>query len=281
MRAEVLSAEMFWVIRQDDLFFYIWSAIQLVLLIEIAFVTPFRTAFTICAPWGSFLFNVDLFIDTYFLIDIALNFFIVETDHHGVMEYTHAAIARRYLRGCFVPDSISSAPTSFVILFAGAESLGEHRLFLRVLRFVRLFKLVKLIRFKEKVGRLVVDAEDEHIRSTLVAVQGAMNTLKYILMLLYLAHLLTCCWYAAGCTAEWDEDNGFMEGWVVQEGWYEYESEGHNTCLDGQRMPIEEVCSECVAIDHLSAMDQRVLWECGVEGCLGHRGDPLASFNGF
>ena len=176
------------------------------------------------------------------------------------MEYTHAAIARRYLRGWFVPDFISSIPTSFIILFAGAESLGEHRFFLRVLRFVRLFKLVKLVRFKEKVARLAVDAEDEHLRSTLVAVEGVLNTLKYILMLLYLAHLLTCCWYAAGCTTEWDDDDGLMEGWVVQEGWYESEGDLKEICLDGQSVPDELICSECVALDRLSAVEQE---HCG------------------
>ena len=256
-RAKGLSEELHCAVATNSPVYLAWSATQLVLLCTIALLTPMRTAFGVCAPWGSTLFSVDLFIDTFFLCDIVLNFFVIDEDSDGIRDFTHSMIARRYLRGWFMVDSVSSIPVSYIVLIMGHHI--PHGMFLRALRFIRLFKLVKLMRIKQKVSHLAVDVEDDRMRNTLGVLEGTLNICKYIFSLVYLTHILTCLWYAAGCSVEYTEEDGRLDGWVIVNGWWgaHLEQEGITECLDGAIAPPVEVCPfDCFPIDATSAHDR-------------------------
>jgi CRP-like cAMP-binding protein len=279
MRARQLSNELAWSVHHDDALFMAWSATQLALLMFIAVVTPLRVAFGVCAPWGSALFTSDLVTDSFFLVDIVLHFFVVEEDRNGIVDYTHSAIALRYLKSWFVLDLVSSIPVSFIILWAGSSGGfglgGDHRFYLRVLRFIRLFKLVKLMHVKQKLTKLTVYIDDERLRRIILLLQSVLNVGKYVCMLFYMLHVMACCWYAAGCTTEYTEEDGLLEGWVIQSGWYSIPpptllqpdeasavsvsdaEQALEVCQDGALMPAAPTCArDCFALDLTSAADQ-------------------------
>ena len=197
-RARALADEMPCIIEADCWQWSMWCVMQLLLVLYIAVVTPLRVAFSVCAPWGSVFFSMDMFIDTYFIADIFLNFLVAET-HDGIIEHDLRMIRQRYLSKWFIPDVLSSIPISYFTLAIQAAGQSEAKVpGFKMLRFLRLFKLVKLVKAQKSLKKLAVDTDNAKMRTFYSAVGDTMGLLKYGFYVLYIAHILSCGWYMAG-----------------------------------------------------------------------------------
>lgn len=95
------------------------DAFSFILLLIISLYIPFVISFDI--DLSSDFDNFELFIDIWFIFEIAANFFTGYYDK-GLLIMSRKKIILRYLRGWFIVDIISSSP----LLFLEFLDIQEH-----------------------------------------------------------------------------------------------------------------------------------------------------------
>ena len=146
------------VFNPESRIYMLWEGLMAPFIAWAALVTPTELAFfaddngwrclgSDCASSAVLMFALNRFVDGYFLLDMAVVFNTAIFDpKRSRWILSHAAIARRYLRGWFALDVLSILP--YELLDAGA--FRSFRL-LRALKVLRLLKLLRVAR----VGRLL------------------------------------------------------------------------------------------------------------------------------
>jgi hypothetical protein len=168
-----------------------WDLAQFVALLYIVFVIPLRVGFAEEVPLLSAAFIIDLNIDLYFIIDIYINLNTAVWLESGVLETNIRVVRKRYLKGWFVLDFLSSFPLTYVLLIGrliAGDTRGERNGYQRLLR---LAKVARLSRFR----RVIKKYEDNGAIGDVTPYLGTVATV-FIVMLS--GHLLTCTWYYAG-----------------------------------------------------------------------------------
>jgi hypothetical protein len=95
-----------WIVSETSKGRVFWDVLQVVLILYVAIAVPYRIWNSIDPrPW-EFTFVVDVFVDIFFILDIALNFNTAVV-HKGDLKYKRADIASESND----PDSIPSIPT--------------------------------------------------------------------------------------------------------------------------------------------------------------------------
>ena len=109
---------------------------------------------------------------------------------------------RNHLRRFFV-DVVASLPMTYIALIVAAvegkevtQDKGSR--ILKATRIIRLAKMLRVARLKRIVGR----------HASLVEFTAYVNSLFTFIAILYVAHLVACCWYLVGTISE--------ESWVFK-----------------------------------------------------------------
>eukprot|EP00242_Pyramimonas_sp_CCMP2087_P007288 CAMPEP_0198207028 /NCGR_PEP_ID=MMETSP1445-20131203/10522_1 /TAXON_ID=36898 /ORGANISM="Pyramimonas sp., Strain CCMP2087" /LENGTH=895 /DNA_ID=CAMNT_0043879923 /DNA_START=635 /DNA_END=3319 /DNA_ORIENTATION=+ len=160
-----------------------WDLGMIVVLIAIAYITPFEVAFL--APDYNLIFYFNRFVDVGFFIDIFLNFHLGYLHPSTkLMIYDKPLIVKRYLRSWFLVDVIAIIPFDLAHIVIGGIIMKR----LRVLRLVRLARLAR-------VWKIIVSrgggqgAKSEH------KVDYNMLKLSMLIgMLVLISHWGACVW---------------------------------------------------------------------------------------
>lgn len=189
-----------------------WVNFITLLLLFVAFVTPFEVAFLSTKP--DFLFVLNRFVDIGFIIDMCIQFFLPYYDADDlVYVWNHDLIALNYAKLWFPLDLISVLPYDFF----GGDPFAEIEVIegdmaaagqLKVLRLVRLLRLIKLARvFKSAKIFTVLQIRYE------ISFVG-ISLIKLGVLCLVLLHWFACLWgLAAGFeagTVNWINGGGML-----------------------------------------------------------------------
>ncbi|CEG41734.1 voltage-gated ion channel superfamily [Plasmopara halstedii] len=87
----------------------IWDTITLVLTTWVLVIVPFELTFAMRYPLRRAILQLDLCIDTLFLVDIILNF-ITAVEDDGKLHFSFFSIVRHYSRGWFLPELLWTIP---------------------------------------------------------------------------------------------------------------------------------------------------------------------------
>ena len=213
-----------WIRDPENRFSAIWDMAQLVLLFYVAFTVPYRVCFEIDVPFGSTWFWIDNFVDIYFIADLALQFrtsYYDEARHKREDEPREIAI--NYLKGWFFVDFISCVPVQWVGYAVQGNTdteIGDDLKAVKILRLARMTKMMRLAKFKRIM---------EKYQDSFATLMQYMSMYFLVLVIVFLAHMLSCFFYMAGnadeaCTWEGIGDcneNGTLTGWVATE-WGEH-----------------------------------------------------------
>eukprot|EP00899_Mesostigma_viride_P021071 jgi/Mesvir1/28966/Mv17741-RA.2 len=202
-----------------------WDLIMAILIVYIALVVPFRTAFIHWRymPWSA-TFIVELIMDIFFWLDILLNFHTPYLDESlGYFEYNKKAIRMNYLKSWFFVDLVSCLPVDYILIAledrhdedSGAVGSGRLARMLRVIRLLKLTKLLRLLRLRALMSRFEADMF-LHLRS--------IHILKSFLLMLLMGHLLGCAFYLFSkpeYQAYWErrDTQKQLAWWWTVEGW--------------------------------------------------------------
>ena len=167
-----------------------WDCLTGATLLFVAAFTPFEVAFlraptTATAP----LFIVGRVVDSIFIVDIMLCFFIARPSKADPsrLETRWSVGARNYLCGWFVLDAISLVSSAFDIipLFTGGGGGGKKSPLtgFRVIRILRLVKLVRLVRASSRLRALSV---------SVALPRSVLTVCTALFEVTYLIHLIAC-----------------------------------------------------------------------------------------
>ena len=132
-------------IHPSSRFMMYWNVVMGITIMFCAMFIPWQWAFEFKTMlrggtfWQRFWHVVQPMMDTYFLLDIMIQFRCAFFDKDGELEQRSRQIAWRYLQGWFVIDSLSTFSFLFEML-ASAADLSMLRQ-LKILRLIRLLKL--------------------------------------------------------------------------------------------------------------------------------------------
>ncbi|XP_041699490.2 potassium/sodium hyperpolarization-activated cyclic nucleotide-gated channel 1-like isoform X2 [Coregonus clupeaformis] len=161
-------------------------------------------------------FNV--FSDTLFLMDVALNFrmgIISEDSEVAILDIKKIRVI--YLKSWFIPDVIAAFPIGYILLIAELQSHSDTSTsgskasrMVRILMFVRIISLVRLLR----VSRLVrfFNEVEKVSNANLEYVQLFFRILSLFMMMFLLCHWNGCIQYFVPMLEEFPSDC-----WVRQE----------------------------------------------------------------
>lgn len=174
----------------------LWDLTTSIALIFTALVTPFEVSFldsvTPAGPWT--LFTLNRLIDVIFIVDMALQFVIMQQvdfkkgiDTDSLWEHRISRLARRYLRMWFWIDLASVIPSVFDILPAvqssdDASGAGRVKV-LRVVRTLRLAKLVRLFRTSRVIERW---------ETRLAIPYNLLTLIQLFVGIVYATHIFAC-----------------------------------------------------------------------------------------
>lgn len=174
---------------EDSSFLQMWDMITWVGLMWVVLVTPVQLAFSDMSSTTDPLFYPNSCVDFIFLVDLVLQFFIMQykwTSFGYMLERTRRGIALRYLRTWFAVDLMSVFPFDWLTRFESTSSFFQARL--RVMKIIRLLRMLKMARVM-RASRLL-----HRLESRMSITYRALALSKFFTLLLVLAHWLTSLW---------------------------------------------------------------------------------------
>jgi hypothetical protein len=185
------------IIRENSAFRLCWDAVILLLVLASCILIPYQVAFV---HWAEQVNNTLMFsISLVFLLDIGLNF-CTSYRYAGSEVLDPGSVRNTYLRGYFTVDLLANFPLAGILLLAGDPQVGGFSAAL----LVSLLGLLRLVRF------YVVLRRWESLSWTH---PGYLRVLKYLGVVLVIAHCIACLWFVSAYV------DGFpADSWVVAAG---------------------------------------------------------------
>ena len=135
-----------------------WDSVQIVLLIYLSLVIPFKVAFESAEPEHperSWMFWFDAGVDFYFVIDVVVNFRTAYYDIDGEFVYwPPRRLASHYVKSWFTVDLLSCLPINYLPYILADDSdttIPRSNKAFRLLRMFRLFRLFRLMKLKSLI----------------------------------------------------------------------------------------------------------------------------------
>jgi hypothetical protein len=157
-----------------------WDLVMILALLFTATVTPYEVAFVDTKIDA--VFYVNRFVDLLFLMDIAIQFFLMFKDRDGNLVKDQGRINTRYLKGWFMMDFLTILPYDSVKYMM--PNSGDMML-LRLIRLARLVKLLRLLRASRIFNRWEIRLGMQH---------STFLTIKLLVKIAALNHWMACCW---------------------------------------------------------------------------------------
>lgn len=173
--------------------------------IPLEFFDPPVTAFVTFMKWTTRMF---------WSTDMPLSFLTGYVTHEGFIEMRPKMIAIRYAKSWLVLDILIVAVDWMEVVMEANSSMGFARMgkASRTFRIVRMLRLLRLARMRE-----VLTLITERINSEKVVIIA--DILKALLIILALAHLIACVWFAVGSSGDlegsWIDNAGYLRAPIV------------------------------------------------------------------
>ncbi|KAH8069030.1 voltage-gated potassium channel [Aureococcus anophagefferens] len=243
-----------WIIDPHSRFIQRWDGVTFAALLFTAVVTPVEVAFSGSVSLKNTheipLFALNRIVDSVFITDFVLQFFMGFEDMHGLVVKSHRRIAVRYLTGWAIIDFVSSLPLETIMLViaaakgGGPSGGGSGGQFVKILRLLRLLKLARVIRASRILARWEAAA-------VFAFTYTEISMYKFFFTLVLYAHWNACIW---GMVAHPDIA-GFGSGYTWMDKLSETQSRvvGHRCSYDAEGYYGEAVgargdASACEAI---------------------------------
>ncbi|XP_042601921.1 LOW QUALITY PROTEIN: potassium/sodium hyperpolarization-activated cyclic nucleotide-gated channel 1-like [Cyprinus carpio] len=226
---------------EDIMSGFYWDLVMLLLMMGNLIILPWGITFfedQNTLPWITF----NVASDTLFLVDLVLNFRtgIMEGDNSQII-LDPKVISRRYLRGWFLVDFISSIPVDYIFLVvdieARLESAEVYRTAraLRIVRFTKILSLLRLLRLSRLIRYIHQWEEIFHMTYDLAS--AVVRIVNLIGMMLLLCHWDGCMQFMVPMLQDfpsncWVAKNNMVNStWDVQYSYAVFMAMSHMLCI--------------------------------------------------
>lgn len=192
------------VILPNSTFLKRWDAFTAVLLMWVAFVTPYQISFVTTSSWTDPGYILSLMVDFAFLLDIAVSFKVAYYSHDECRWITDPwDVALHYATHAFLIDLISVLPLDLMV---GDDTEGEAAVSKEVIRVIKLSRLVKLLRLF-RLARVMA-----RWKARLGLSNGFLHLLKFAAVTTLVLHWSACAWAFTATLADSGEPTWRTEG---------------------------------------------------------------------
>ena len=153
-----------------------WDFLVMIAACWNVFLMPIEIAFTFHSVTVDV---INLCVDFIFIIDMIIVFRTTIMDEYGNEISDYKIIGKKYLRGSFVVDLLSSIPFDSIAAIFIEESEAEKFALLGILKMIRVLRLNRIILYLN-VKRNIKDS---------------IRFVKMIFFLLMYLHFIGCIWY--------------------------------------------------------------------------------------
>ena len=191
-----------WIVLPDSRFRRIWDFFQVIFLLYVAIMTPYRIGFNIevegPGPNSSVsgMWCFELVVDIYFITDIFINFRTAYEAKDRFIERDVDRIKWHYIKSWFFIDVVACLPINYVFLVVkasqGKDEGANGKANLKVIKVIRLLRLAKLLRLARLKRILKVYEEEFH------GIISSCKLLSLFLFMVYVSHVIACFWYMFG-----------------------------------------------------------------------------------
>ncbi|XP_067281365.1 potassium/sodium hyperpolarization-activated cyclic nucleotide-gated channel 2 isoform X2 [Pseudorasbora parva] len=229
-----------WIIHPYSDFRFYWDLVILCLMMGNLIILPWGITFfedQNTLPWITF----NVASDTLFLADLVFNFRtgIMEGDNSQII-LDPQVISRRYLRGWFMIDFISSIPVDYIFLIVDIESrLESAEVYrtaraLRIVRFTKILSLLRLLRLSRLIRYIHQWEEIFHMTYDLAS--AVVRIVNLIGMMLLLCHWDGCFQFMVPMLQDfppncWVSKNNMNSTWDVQYSYAIFMAMSHMLCI--------------------------------------------------
>ncbi|XP_056335949.1 potassium/sodium hyperpolarization-activated cyclic nucleotide-gated channel 1 [Danio aesculapii] len=230
-----------WIIHPYSDFRFYWDLVMLCLMMGNLVILPWGITFfedQNTLPWITF----NVASDTLFLADLVFNFRtgIMEGDNSQII-LDPQIISRRYLRGWFLVDFISSIPVDYIFLIVDIESrLESAEVYrtaraLRIVRFTKILSLLRLLRLSRLIRYIHQWEEIFHMTYDLAS--AVVRIVNLIGMMLLLCHWDGCMQFMVPMLQDfpptcWVSKNNMVNStWDVQYSYALFMAMSHMLCI--------------------------------------------------
>lgn len=254
------------VIHPYSNFRFVWDLLTLVMLFTNILCIPVFMAFPVfefdphkpvhiqTEAYGAMIFR--LISDAWFVVDIALNFRtgIIEENSHNEIIIDARAIRKKYFRGWFFIDLISTFPIDIFVniyqkvLMTGYDDDGEfdskNTIYFRYLRLTKLFQLLRLLRVS-RIWRYM-HQWDEMFNLPYDSALAFFRVLSAFLIILIYAHISACIQFMVPMVLSFPKDTwvrirGLHDNdktlTVAQYGWSLFRAVSQMLCIGYGQFP--------------------------------------------
>ena len=227
------SRHPFWrrhLLRPDSPQKICWDLLAIGFLMYTIVIAPMKIGFEIEDYCPSGIWVWEAIIDCAFVLDLLLNFFTAtytDTAKGTELNFNPIVVASAYLRSWFIIDLLSSMPIDLFVSLSvhgcsggppiasnltAAEEAPESSNFefLRMVRMLRLVKLVKILRVLKLQNR-VNELGDRFPSMVNLTV---FKLIRLLFLTVYVAHLLSCGFYAVGALAFYSDARSRELSWL-------------------------------------------------------------------
>jgi hypothetical protein len=184
----------YYVLMPESKFRVVWNILMIFFILQTATYTPYRIAFiTDSRPGDQYL---DLSIDTYFVIDVLINFFTAFPDPvTGLLITNLRAIVGNYLKSDFLFDAVASFPFSILDAAFNISASGTGSNFAKLAKLPRLYRLARIVRII-KIGKLIrQNPQFSNWLDTIMVNFAVMRLVKTFFGVFFSIHLMGCLWF--------------------------------------------------------------------------------------
>jgi len=168
-----------------------WDLLIGAMIIYSTISVPFFIGFGVESA-GAFQ-TLDVIVDIFFGLDLIASFRTAYLDSvSGTLVRTPKLVAWHYVKTWFPIDLISTLPIDKIApLFMSSNASGSALRSMKLVRIVRLARLFKIFKLM-KIGDAIEDIE--HLIPGIL--KPVLDVSFMILMIIFIAHLLACIWFA-------------------------------------------------------------------------------------
>lgn len=193
------------VILPDSKFKVTWDLILGIFTLYSMIITPFIIAFDQSKFYGYLM--LDVVMDTFFILDVILNFFVPFYNFEETLIKSKRKIAINYIKSWFLLDVLACIPTGSItglVNYYMLKSDSKNKIlslnqtarfgkFYRVIKITQLFKILKIAN-KDKIKYIqsINIFEDMNISSAL------RRLFKFFVGFLIVSHVVSCIWIFFG-----------------------------------------------------------------------------------
>lgn len=183
-----------WLMSKQGKFKMFWDFLIMTTVLYVTTVAPIRIAFIDFENQSVSWLISDVLSDVLLLIDILLNFFVIQEDALGIPIISLRGIAKHYVQTYFFLDLFSALPVSSIVLgimFGQKQMNPDNIAVANLIKSTRLYKLFVLL----KILRVIRMSKIlERIVNTLNFTPAVSSLAVNLLKTTFLLHFIGCIW---------------------------------------------------------------------------------------